>query len=534
LFRKWETPQQLKNLLVDLVKIPSITGSEAEVRFGKEIFKMLKELPYFQQFPKQIALHTTNDNRNFLSALVKKEECSDTVILLSHFDVVAVEDYASWKDLAFNPDELTAAFNEESSQFSEEVQKDLKSGEWLFGRGTMDMKCGLALHMSLIEKAAAGCFNGNVLLLTVCDEEANSVGMRTAIPVVNELAKQYNLNYCLFLNSEPIFSNYPGDENKYIYTGSLGKLLPGFYCMGKETHVGEPFEGLNSNYLASMITCDMELNTDFCENADGERTPPPTNLIQKDLKKEYSVQIPDRSVTLFNLYLIKKSLSQVQNELMGIAEKAARQIEKNVARQREIFTSQQTNGMDIHVLSFESLLDYAEKKLGQEKISELYAEVLGNPNRGDDRDQTISLIDILALHCKELAPMIVPFIAPPFYPPVNSTEDTKEWIPELIQYAKENHNLDLKHQNFFPGLCDLSYVTASSVKDIKELTSNMPLWNNGYYIPMDTLAEMHIPVINIGPYGKDAHKMTERLDLHYAFKHTKELLEWMVAKVFER
>ncbi|NHM31909.1 M20/M25/M40 family metallo-hydrolase [Neobacillus terrae] len=530
---KWETPQQMKDLLNDLVKIPSITGSEQEVRFGHEVYGMLQELPYFREFPEQLKLHATNDNRNILSALVKKEGCRDTVILLSHFDVVAIEDYGAWKDLAFNPDELTASFYTESRQFPEEIQKDLKSGEWLFGRGTMDMKCGLALHMSLLEKAAAGHFNGNVLLLTVCDEEANSVGMRTAIPIVNELTKQYKLNYRLCINSEPMFSSYPGDENKYIYSGSLGKLLPGFYCMGKETHVGEPFEGLNSNYLTSMITCDMELNTDFCENVDGERTPPPTNLLQKDLKKEYSVQIPDRSVTLFNLYLIKKSLSQVQNELMGIAEKAARKIEKKVTKQREIFSYQQSKGMDIQVLSFESLLEYAEEKLGQEKINELFAWVLSNPNRGDDREQTISLIDTLALYCKELAPMIVPFIAPPFYPPVNSSEDTKEWIPELIQYARKTHNLDLKHQNFFPGLCDLSYVTASPIQDIQEITSNMPLWNKGYYIPMDILAEMHIPVINIGPYGKDAHKMTERLHLHYAFKYTKEMLEWMVTKVFE-
>ncbi|MCK9911279.1 hypothetical protein MXD81_19160, partial [Microbacteriaceae bacterium K1510] len=91
------------------------------------------------------------------------------------------------------------------------------------------MKCGLALHMSMLEQAVAGEFAGNLLLLTVPDEEVNSVGMRAAVPVLLELAKQHGLDYSACLNSEPIFPRYPGDENKYIYSGSIGKVLPGFY-----------------------------------------------------------------------------------------------------------------------------------------------------------------------------------------------------------------------------------------------------------------------------------------------------------------
>ena len=45
------------------------------------------------------------------------------------------------------------------------------------GRGTMDMKCGLALQMAMIEQACEERFDGNVLLLAVPDEEVNSVGM---------------------------------------------------------------------------------------------------------------------------------------------------------------------------------------------------------------------------------------------------------------------------------------------------------------------------------------------------------------------
>lgn len=48
-----------------------------------------------------------------------------------------------------------------------------------------------------------------------------------------------------------------------------------------------------------------------CDIVDGEASPPPTNLLQRDLKEDYSVQIPHRAVTLFNLFLLEKSMTDV-------------------------------------------------------------------------------------------------------------------------------------------------------------------------------------------------------------------------------
>ena len=39
------------------------------------------------------------------------------------------------------------------------MREDIEHGEWLFGRGTMDMKCGLALQMAMIEQACEGRFD---------------------------------------------------------------------------------------------------------------------------------------------------------------------------------------------------------------------------------------------------------------------------------------------------------------------------------------------------------------------------------------
>lgn len=535
--RKWETVEQLKNLLWELVKVPSITGTEAEARFGNFVYRKLKELPYFQHDPEYLKLHQTKDGRNIVSALVKKKGCRQTVILLSHFDVVGVEDYGPWKDLAFYPEKLTESFNQNREQFSEEVQKDLLSGEWIFGRGTMDMKCGLALHMSMLEKAAQNEFNGNILLLTVCDEEANSVGMRAALPVLGSLSQEFNLDYILCLNSEPMFSHYPGDQNKYFYTGSIGKVLPVFYCMGKETHAGEPLAGLNANYLASMITCEMEVNTEFCERQGSESTPPPTNLMQKDLKKEYSVKIPDRAVTMFNVFLFQKPLQKISEELTAVAKRAARKIEAYIRQQKAGFTNSQTSDVaktPVHVLTYRELYQYAVKKYGTDRINKIFSETIQDQGNLDDREQSILLADKLALLCKELAPMIVPFYAPPYYPAVCSTEEKKiqEWMPEFIHLVKSTYDIDLIQQNYFPGLCDLSYIGVQPDGDLQDLLQNMPLWQNGYELPLNKCQPLDIPVMNIGPFGKDAHKMTERLHVRYSLESLPQMLEWTIHRIF--
>lgn len=57
--------------------------------------------------------------------------------------------------------------------------------------------------------------------------------MRAAVPRLLDLAREHDLDYKTVLNSEPMFSRHPGDQKKYIYTGSIGKVLPGFFATEK-------------------------------------------------------------------------------------------------------------------------------------------------------------------------------------------------------------------------------------------------------------------------------------------------------------
>lgn len=533
---QWQTKEQLKELLIKLVEIPSITKSNAEIAMSEHIQLKLSELDYFQTNPDLLELHSTHDGRKLVTALAKKRKAKKTVILLSHFDVVDIEDYGEWKNLAFRPVELTQMFKQNEERIPEEVKEDLKNDNWLFGRGSMDMKAGLALQMSLIEQACAGGFDGNLLLLSVPDEEANSLGMRTAAEVLLELAKKYDLEYTTMLNCEPSFTRYPGDQNKYVYTGSVGKVLPGFFCYGKETHVGEPYSGLNANFMVSEINRLMELNTDFCEKVDGEATPPPTNLMQKDLKEDYSVQIPHTAVTLFNLLTMQRPLEDINKNLATVAKKAAKKIENYHLEQSKKFAEWVTfepEPMPVRVMTFEELTNEAMALYGRSEIERREAYILANFQELGDRDLSTRIVFDLASLCKHLAPMIVLFYSPPFYPAVSSKDVslTQDVLGKIHDYAESNH-IALEHQNYFAGLSDLSYAGLSqSSSSLSALFGNMPLYGKRYDIPIDALKALNLPVMNLGPYGKDPHKWTERLDLDYSFDILPKMLAYTVEQL---
>ena len=101
-------------------------------------------------------------------------------------------------------------------------RKDFESGEWLFGRGTADMKYGLALCIELLRHFSEdGGIRGKILYVAVCGEETNSEGMHGAVSFLNELALEKNLKYSAFLLTECyMMDDQSSDTNRYIHYGA--------------------------------------------------------------------------------------------------------------------------------------------------------------------------------------------------------------------------------------------------------------------------------------------------------------------------
>lgn len=335
-----------------------------------------------------------------------------------------------------------------------------------------------------------------------------------------------------------MFAKYPNDQNHYIYTGSIGKVLASFYCSGIETHVGEPFSGLNANILLSELNRLMELNDSFCEQVGDEVTPPPTSLMMRDLKKEYSVQIPHSSVSMYNLLMMNRTFSELHEKLVQVAKEAALNVEefyKERVQRYNKFISFTPLDIKVNVFTYQELLQNAISKYGDKEIGRRMDELLANRGDEGDRDFSTKLVADLAGLCKEYAPMIVVFYSPPYYPSVSSEENQiiQKTVEQVIARAKIDYQIKLKQQNYFPGLCDLSFVQLNDKgQSVTQLTTNMPLYGNHFYLPLKEIQRLNIPVLNIGPVGRDPHKWTERLHIPYSFDIFPELLSFSIKTIF--
>ncbi|MEQ6376531.1 M20/M25/M40 family metallo-hydrolase [Bacillaceae bacterium S4-13-58] len=527
---KWQSKEQMLDLLCSLVEIPSVTNSGAELTLVEYLYYQLIDESYFKGNPDHLQLHPLEDGRHLLTALVKNNPNKETIVLLSHFDVVGVEDYGSWKNLAFHPKSLTQELLHFKEVLPSQAREDLESGNWLFGRGTMDMKAGLTIHLSILERAMNGEFDGNILLLTVPDEEVNSLGMLTALPALKSIAEKEKLNLRACINGEPMFSQYPGDHHYYLYTGSIGKVLPGFYCYGKETHVGEPFAGMNANLMISYLSQYIELSENFVEENYGEKTPPPVSLMQRDLKEEYSVQTPVGAVAMYNMFYMQQSLQDLTNKLLEAANQASLEITKHYHSKVKAFHQNEKGleapKMNIKVLSYEELYKETIKRHGETEVKRRLSLLQSHRNHGD-RDFSTLLVQELSHLCKDLAPMIVLFYSPPFYPAVHSGED--QWIQDIVSETKINArkmgNYPLEEIHYFPGLSDLSFIGPSLVEGgYRCLTENMPLYGRGFKLPENITEMLTMPILNIGPLGRDPHQWTERLEVNYSFEVVPDLL----------
>ncbi|MCP8616782.1 M20/M25/M40 family metallo-hydrolase [Salirhabdus salicampi] len=537
----WQTKKEMIDLLCSLVEYPSITGSEAEIAIVEYVYYLLSDKPYFQSYPQHVSLNPLQDGRQYLTALVKSDaNVKDTVVLVSHIDVVDVEDYGSFKNLAFHPKALTNTLRQYDHLLPQDAKEDLATGEWLFGRGTMDMKAGLTLHLSLLEKAMNGEFQGNLLLLVVPDEEANSLGMIGALPRLQQLKEEENLSYEVCLNAEPMFRHYPGDTDFYMYTGSIGKVLPGFYCYGKETHAGEPFAGVNANVMSSYVNQEIELHESFIERVGKETTPPPVSLMNRDLKDEYSVQTPISAISMYNILFMEQTIEELTEKLLAGAKRAKKKIEHHYREKGEYYQQisqvSYSSPVNVSIWNYNELYEEAVKRHGEEEVLRRQRLLMENREQGD-RDFSTLLVQDLAYLCKDLAPMIILFYSPPFYPAVSTTGLTRyrEQCTTIQQAIASKYGVTLKTAEYFPGLSDLSFVgPVRSNLSLSHLKDNMPLHGKGYQLDEKAMKSVSMPVLNIGPYGKNAHQWTERLHLPYTFETLPNMLTDTVRVFFNK
>lgn len=531
--------------LLELVGFPSVTGSEEENRIARHIHARLQGLPYFAKHPAQLRLITSKPPDlphplQAVFALVKaKEPTRKTVLLISHFDVVGVDNFGSLQDWAFDPPALREKLA--GAQLPPEAAQDLHSGAYLFGRGVMDMKSGLALEMDIIEEFSRdpGLFDVNIAFLAVGDEENNNAGMRQGVRFLHQAGKELDIDIACVLNTEPSDAGRPGTREQMIFLGTTGKLLPFFYIQGFGTHAGNYYQGLSASLLASYLQTLIEVNPGLVDFDQGEIPPPPLCLGLELRQREYSVTLPDRVATFFNTFALRKPPSQIHKEMRQMAGEAVDRTLAHITGSYQEMKSLGYNGPEsrvrVLVTSFEELVAQIRATFAGDLDRELTQCAQHLPQDLDVREKGFCLVEKLLELRQEQTPVVVTGFLPPFLPPRTSLGDSakeialREAAEHLQAYSRQKHGTRLESAVYFGGICDLSYAGCDfQAEELEMVARNIPGWGAIYTIPFEEIIALDGPVINIGPRGRDAHKMTERLETDYTFRVLPDLLRFFI------
>jgi len=537
--------QEIYDLMLELVSFPSVSPSPAETELAEFIYNKLAEQPYFKQHQDDLAFIPIPDDpfgRKGVFAIVRAQpETKRTLILTGHFDVVDTSEARTLADVAFRPEEYTRKISE--LKLPTEAREDLESGKFLFGRGVIDMKTGIAIQMALLAKYSQepGNLPVNIAFLAVGDEENNSAGMRAAISFLADMqAQEYDFLACI--NSEGVIPKFPGDTNRYVDIGSAGKIMPMFYCVGRESHVGQYYAGLNANLLASAVTMELEANPEWAEEWQDEVYPPPASLKLKDLRDIYSVTLPARAVVYFNHLTVTSTPDEILEQMKSTAHKAFARAIEHMSQSAKRFAERADTPVPIPWQPTVVTVQQLEKEVADKFDGDLNEHIEGFiknlPKGTDERDKSLLVVEELLRFYPDKSPMIIVGFLPPYYPHrTNKRESAREKglldvVSQIIAEAKAEFNETLVISEHFASISDLSYVGfQGNRKELVPLAHNTPGWGLIYDIDLDNLLKLDIPVVNLGPWGKDAHKFMERVDLHYSLEVVPRLLESLIEKL---
>jgi arginine utilization protein RocB len=536
----------IEPLLLRLIAARSDTNTAFEAVIEELILTWIKSRPYFCEHPELMGTQSLEDDiyqRKVVWALVRGES-RRTVVLFHHHDAVGIADYGKLQELALRPDDLADALSRR--KLSPRVRSDLESGKWLFGRGSADMKSGAAIQMAVLSHFSAGAkLPFSLLLLSVPDEETLSRGMLQAVRLMRELRRSQNLEYVLSINSEPYFNQVR--DQAILFEGSVGKIMPIMYVKGVRSHVGDPYAGLNPSLVMANLQRLSELNTDLCDRNGNDATPPPVWVNLKDRKRDYDASIPEAAAGYFNWLTFTRSPVDIMIIMKKLATRALDDTLKH--HESSYLRFCEMTGEDADDIDFEpEVLEYRELhqralQIGGSAFLDSLAELSDSLATMTAKKEitlpeaAIRLLEFVADAADLEGPAVVLGLSGPYYPHVSneslpgaSNINLAETIDAI---SRELYGVRYESRPYFMGISDTSYAAwVGDERAIDAVRENSPGWDRIYHIPFDAIRELRAPVLNLGPWGKDLHKPSERVYADDVYRRIPEIITRFLESMF--
>ena len=492
--------ERVLQITKEMVGIYSPTNTAEEQKVEAYLLKLLQDMPYFKEHPENCGAFACADDcfgRSTIYGLVEGKS-KKTVVFMGHHDVVSTEVYGALENVATDVEALAAKL--QSVELNEDAAADLASGEWMWGRGTCDMKGGTAAQLAVLEEYSQNPEAGSILFVSVPDEEAFSVGMRSCLPLLKDLRERYGLEYEVAINCEP---NSVEDGKQVIYSGSVGKMLPVVLVQGKAVQIGSYPQGVNPLAALAEIICASEADYNISDTYGEESTVPPVWNFARDLKPGYDFSLPRRAAGYCNVLTFSKTPEQIMNWFVDKCKVGA-----------QAAMAKQGCGHSLKVMTYGELLQIAQTKTGYDDFYKELQAVMTKKLQVEQLDFpsiTLRAMEAVLDFTGIDEPVIIAAFAPPYYPALNSGKLVGESFKKVVEYV--GALLPVECKEYFMGISDCSYLGVDAEFDSKALAANMPCWGKLYSYDMEALSKLQIPFLLLGPWGKDLHQRTERVHI---------------------
>lgn len=529
----WQPFERVHDLSHRLVGWASETGTPGEAAFPGRLAGLLAEIPYFRDHPDDIALVPSHGDPLTCNVVaVVRGQGDRAVALAGHFDTVATDNYQDLQPLACAPGALAEALIADLSGRTRSVQEDqaladLRSGDFIPGRGMLDMKSGLAVAIALLERfAARSDRQGNLILMATPDEERESRGMRSLRDTLPGLMNRWGLEIAAGINLDVTSDQGDGDLGRSIFAGTIGKLLPFALVIGQPSHASYPFEGMSAQLIGAGILARIEANADLADAGADDVSPPPICLEARDLRDGYEVTTPARYWLSFNWlhhsFTASDLFDRFRTEVAAATEAAVQGFAAQARRFADLAGVRPGAGT-----AAPRVLTLAELKLEAARrappatlaaIAQLENELAGLDNPLElSRRLTLALADAARI----TGPAVIVGFAGLHYPPTRL--DASRSRDAALRHAIEAGRAAMAGEPlaattwrpYFQGISDMSFFGQTAARGNDALVAdNTPAARLIDRPGDDALA---YPVVNIGPWGREFHQRLERVQAPYAF-----------------
>ena len=529
-------PAQVQAIADQLVGWPSETGTTDEVAFAERLRTLLEDIPYFRRRPDQIVLIESHGTPAAYSvAVLVRGRGRRCVAFAGHYDTVGVSDYGTLAPLARDPGFLGAALiadleAKSRSPAEQRALDDLTSGTYRPGRGMLDMKSGDAAGIAALHRFSdIPDRNGNLLLLITPDEENRSRGMRSLRDALPDLARRWELDIVAGVNLDAVSDLGDGSDGRSIHFGTVGKLMPFAFVIGRATHAGYPFDGISAQLIGAEIIRAVEVNVDLCDEGYDERPPPPVCLEATDMRAGYNVTTAGTMWLAFNWLTHSQTPEKVLSWFGELAQTAmGAALDHQIEYRRRFYRASDAHPPRVPIgvtMSFAALKERARSTGGAAAMVRHEALVTLLKEEANPLVVSRTLVADLVAIAQIQGPAVIVGFGSLYYPPTHvGVADAK--MIAMMQHAVEEvatrHGTSIRRREFFTGISDMSFFGVKpDPTEAAFVAENTP---SPELVDSPAAHVLQFPVANIGPWGRDYHHRLERVHSSYAFEVLPEVL----------